>query len=429
MKASRANYIQGVVDLPGDKSISHRAAMLASIADGRTEITNFLAAEDCLSTLACLRRLGVDIDRDETTVIIEGVGLNGLREPEAELDCGNSGTTARLISGILAGQRFDSTLTGDGSLQRRPMSRVIDPLQKLGGRIDSNGGRMPLVIHGSMLSGIEQTLDVASAQVKSCILLAGLYADGITTVIEPTPTRDHTECMLAWLGVDVAADDLAEGRRLSVNGGSRLNARDIEVPSDISSAAFFMTAAACLPGSEVDMPSVGYNPTRKGIADVLRNLGVKIEVTREREQCGEPVADLTVRGGIFSSSDNNIINGRIIANIIDEIPVLAILGTQLDGGIEIRDAEELRVKETDRIHAVVSNLRRMNAKVDEFDDGFRVHRSDLKGSVVESFGDHRIAMAFGVAGILASGETHIDGADCAAVSFPGFFEMLKNVVR
>lgn len=417
--------------MPGDKSISHRSTILAAIADGTTNISNYLAAEDCLSTLECLRSLGVAIERNGTDVTVVGRGPHGLVPPANELDCGNSGTTARTISGVLAGQNFPSTIYGDESLSLRPMRRIIDPLTKMGAMIESSDGRLPLKFAGNTkLSGISHRLLVASAQVKTCILLAGLYADGLTTVIEPTISRDHTERMLEWFGVDVVIENVGTERHISVQGGSRLSANDIVVPGDISSAAFLLVAAACLSGSKIELMNIGLNPSRTGIIDVLTRFGVNIERQNEREQCNEPVGNLIVSGGITSSNDYlPILDGPIIANIIDEIPILAILGTQLENGLEVRGASELRVKETDRIDAVVKNLRAVGVKVDEFEDGFRVHRSTIVGGRVSSFGDHRIAMAFAVAGLLSTDGINIDGSECTDISFPAFFDVLSSLVR
>lgn len=403
--------------------------MFSAIAVGNAEITNFSASEDCSSTLRCLQELGVEIHRNESTVNISGVGFRGLRQPAEVLDCGNSGTTMRLMSGILAGQAFHSVLAGDESLRSRPMRRVIEPLSQMGAVIESDDGRAPLRISGRLLQAIDYRLPVASAQIKSCILLAGLGADGETSVIEPTATRDHTERMLNWLGDGVIETYDGKAKRITVSGGRELAARDIQVPGDISSAAFFLVAAACLPGSEVTVPNVGLNSTRRAVVDAMQQLGARIQISNERLQSNEPVADLIVRGGIETKAGDarNLLRGDIIANLIDEVPVLAVLGTQLPDGLEIRDAAELRVKESDRIKAVVDNLKRMNAEVEEFPDGLRVARSDLNGAKIESYGDHRIAMAFAVAALLAEGETEILGAECAGVSFPDFFEILAAV--
>jgi 3-phosphoshikimate 1-carboxyvinyltransferase len=404
--------------------------MLAAMATGETTIENFATSQDCTSTLECLRRLGVEIRQDGTTVTIRGVGTTGFRRPDADLDCGNSGTTMRLLAGIVAGQDFDSVLTGDDSLRRRPMNRIADPLSMMGAGIESDAGRAPIKILGKHpLRAIEYKLPVASAQIKSCVLLAGLNGEGETSVIESVPTRDHTERMLRWFGVDVGESEVDGARRVSVRGGSVLSSDgDIYVPADISAAAFFMVAAASLPYSNIWINNLGLNPTRSAIIDVLMNkLGGTAYLSEQREVNNEPVGTFSVKGRLKPQQSNEI-NGGIVANLIDELPVLAVFGTQLESGLEVRGAAELRVKESDRISAVVENLRRMGADVEEFKDGFRVGRSRLKGARVDSFGDHRIAMAFAVAGLVADGETEIDGAECAAVSFPRFFEELESVV-
>ncbi len=430
MRVGPASSIRGNISLPGDKSISHRAALIASIAVGSTRIDNFASSADCESTLACLRHLGVEIRRDGEAVVVLGVGKTGLKPPDGPLDCGNSGTTMRLIAGILAGQSFDCVLTGDDSLRKRPMNRIIEPLNLMGAALESTDGRAPLTVKGiNPLKGIEYQTPVASAQIKSCVLLAGLNSNGVTSVVEPVQTRDHTERMLRWFGVDVAVDGTGDGTKISVLGNATLTARDLIIPSDISSAAFFMVAAACLEGSDITLPNVGFNPSRRAIFDVLSDLGARIEIIETKEICNEPVASLRIRGGLSGSDTTPVLRGPIIANLIDEIPILAILGTQLECSLEIRDAAELRVKESDRISAVVENLRRMGSAVTEFPDGFKVERSDLKGATIDSFGDHRIAMAFAVAGLLADDETEIIGADCADVSFPGFFETMASVVK
>ena len=406
--------------------------MIAAMAIGETRIDNFATSADCASTLSCLASLGVSILRENSTVKIKGVGKSGFAKPANALDSGNSGTTMRLLAGILAGQKFESTMIGDESLQARPMKRVIKPLGEMGVIITSNEGSAPLTISGkNPVTAINYSPPVASAQIKSCILLAGLNSDGKTSVLESVQTRDHTERMLRWFGVDVATDAAENGTSISVNGDALLTARDITIPSDISSAAFFMVAAACLQGSDITLPNVGFNPSRRAIFDVLLDLGADIQILEVNERCNEPVATLRIRGGIRSMQPNAtpILRGRIIANLIDEIPILAVFGTQIDSGLEIRDAAELRVKESDRIAAIVENLQRMGANVTEFPDGFRVARSDLKGAAIDAFRDHRIAMAFAIAGLLADGETEIAGAECADVSFPGFFETLAGVVN
>ncbi len=442
MKIKSADFVKGEINLPGDKSISHRAAMLLAISESRAKIENFATSEDCSSTLRCLQDLGVNIEREGNTVFIEGVGKKGLKKPDKQLDCGNSGTTMRLLSGILAGQDFDSILVGDNSLQSRPMKRIIEPLELMGAKIESNEGKAPLNIHGkNPLKSIEYILPIASAQVKSCVLLAGLNADGSTKAINPkskkevAPSRNHTELMLKYLGANIEESfRVAEGsfiHEVIVKGASTLKAKDIYIPSDISSAAFFLVAASCLSGSEIILKNVGLNVTRSAILEVLQSFGTEIKIENEREINSEIIGDIRVAGKETLSSNivSNKIDGDIIANLIDEIPILAVFGTQIVGGLEVRDAEELRAKESDRISSVVENLKRMEADVIEYEDGFRVEKSKLKGAKVDSFGDHRIAMAFAVAGLFAEGETEIIDADCAKVSFPEFFQVLQNVVK
>lgn len=423
-----AKCLKGEVALPGDKSMSHRAAMISAIAEGETRVENFATSADCAATVDCLRRLGVGIRADGRSVIVHGVGKTGLRPAEGLLDCGNSGTTMRLLSGILAGQNFDSILTGDDSLVLRPMKRIIEPLTSMGTNIESADGCAPLTIHGrNPLRSIDYKLPVASAQIKSCVLLAGLNSDGETRVLESVATRDHTERMLRWFGVTVNEGKVGADESISVNGTAKLIARPVTIPADISAAAFFMVGAACLPGSDLLMKGVGLNPSRSAVIEFLADLGARIDVMSESEVNNEPIGDVRSWGSLGTPRINEL-RGDRVAQLIDEIPIIAIVGTQLEGGLEVRDAGELRVKETDRIAAVVENLRRMGADVEEFDDGFRVGRSRLRGARVDSFGDHRIAMAFAIAGLLAEGETEIEGAECVDVSFPGFFDVLQNVV-
>ncbi len=442
MKVKSANYLQGEVALPGDKSISHRAGLFSALATGTSKITNFATSADCASTLDCLKKLGVKIRHEGTTVYLQGVGKLGFSTPFEDLDCGNSGSTMRMLAGILAGQNFSSRLIGDESLSLRPMKRIIEPLVLMKAEIAANENRAPLNITGrNPLQAIEYESKVASAQVKSCVLLAGLFAEGKTKVINPpaaTPiptSRNHTELMLNYLGVDLIEKFIETARgfvhEITIDGDAQLTARDLNVPSDISAAAFFLVAAACLPQSDIILKNVGLNPSRRGIVEVLQSLGAKIEVLDEQTICNEIVGDLRVRGQNFlvSTLASNIIKGDVISNIIDEIPILAVFGTQLEHGLEIREAAELRVKESDRIKTVVENLRRMGARVEEFADGLRVERSELKGAVVDSFGDHRIAMAFTVAGLFATGETEIVGAQWASVSFPAFFQTLAEISK
>jgi 3-phosphoshikimate 1-carboxyvinyltransferase len=429
MNVRKARSLHGTVTLPGDKSISHRSALIASLADGETRVRSFAASADCASTIACLQAIGVETRWNNGDLIVRGVGRNGFRPPDGPLDCGNSGTTMRLITGILAGQGFDSVLTGDGSLRSRPMTRIIEPLTLMGAEIRSDGGKAPLRITGrTPLKAISYRTPVASAQVKSCILLAGLFAEGETSVAEDVPTRDHTERMLRWFGVTVCSE-MRSGRMVhSVSGGQTLKPRDLVVPADISAAAFFLSAAAGIPGSDLTLPNVGVNPTRNAVLDVLIQSGARIELSDHAGEDNEPTATLRVKGGLANTGKMLVVDGPVIANLIDEIPVLAVLGTQLEKGLEVRDAAELRVKESDRINAVVENLRRMKADVEEFPDGFRVTRSDLHGAEIDSFGDHRIAMAFAVAGLFADGKTTILRPECVDVSFPGFFQTLAGVV-
>lgn len=432
--------------MPGDKSISHRAAMIAALAEGTSRIRNFSTSADCNSTLSCLEALGVTIECDGTNLLISGVGNDGLRTPKAALNCGNSGTTMRLLAGILAGQDFESTLTGDESLLSRPMARIIEPLRMMGASISSHDGRAPLVIHGHKpLNAISYELLVASAQLKSSILLAGLNAVGRTEVIENEVTRDHTERMLREFGVQIEsghAEREGENARFaivtSVNGLARFQSRDICVPGDISSAAYFIAAAALLSGSSLQVSEVGVNPTRVLFLEQLRALGLDVEITDVREESNEPVGIVRVHGSDRSERQTSsaefdsplMIQGLIVPQLIDELPLLAVVGSQIAGGIEIRDAAELRVKESDRIATTAMNLKAMGVEVKEFDDGLRVGgRAQLRGAKIDPRGDHRIAMAFTVAGLLAEGETEILDSECVAVSFPEFFDLLESMVE
>ncbi|MGE0101728.1 MAG: 3-phosphoshikimate 1-carboxyvinyltransferase [Blastocatellales bacterium] len=419
----QATKFEGDFQIPGDKSISHRSGMMAAIGSGRSTIRNYSSARDCQSTLDCLEMLGVEISRAPEAIIIEGVGLDGLRAPSGILDAGNSGTTIRLLSGILAGQPFTIVITGDESIQRRPMKRVIEPLTLMGARIEARDGNFaPLTITGGGLKSIEYKPPVASAQVKSCVLLAGLFTDGVTTVIESTPTRDHTEVMLRQIGAQIEQ----QGERISVTGRQPLRPLgDYTVAGDLSSAAFFIVAALLCPGSRVRLRHIGVNPSRTALLDVLRQIGGRIEVESPRLVHGEPVADLVAESSQLSGDLE--LSGAVIANLIDEIPILAIAGTQLDGTLTIRDARELRVKESDRIRAIVDNLRLIGIEVEEFEDGLRIRgRQTIRGGEINSFGDHRIAMAFAVAGLIAEGETVINDADAAAVSLPEFYDLLRR---
>jgi 3-phosphoshikimate 1-carboxyvinyltransferase len=435
-----ARKIRGQVQLPGDKSISHRAAMIAALADGTSSIRNFSSSADCAATLSCLMALGVGIERDHAALAITGAGLDGMRAAAGALDCGNSGTTMRLLAGILAGQDFKSTLTGDDSLRSRPMQRIIEPLRMMGARISSPDGRAPLVIEGHRdLKAITYELLVASAQVKSCILLAGLSANGQTEVVENGITRDHTERMLNSFGVRVETGDAGQAgetaRSIRIKGPAHLRAQDVSIPGDISSAAYFIAAAALLPESSLEVRDVGVNPTRVLFLEQLRTLGLPAEIIDVREESNEPVGVIRVRGSEAPASPAQsdspmMIRGFMVPQLIDELPLLAVVGSQIEGGIEIRDAAELRVKESDRIATTAMNLKAMGAKVEEFDDGLRVAGgAPLHGAKIDPRGDHRIAMAFTVAGLLAEGETEIEDADCVAVSFPEFFDLLESVVE
>lgn len=437
MRIQPARRVRGHLRLPGDKSISHRAALLSALARGSALITNFSTSADCASTLACLTQLGVNIERQGTSVSVEGVGPKGLHEPHAALDCGNSGTTMRLLSGVLAGQNFVSDLTGDESLRSRPMKRVIEPLEMMGAHISSNEGRAPLRVTGRKpLRPISYLMPVASAQVKSCVMLAGLLAHGQTEIIEQGgPTRDHTERMLRWHDVTVDKRYQQAGAEVfTVHGPTDYPARDINVPGDISSAAFFISVAVLLSGSELEISDVGLNPTRAQIIQVMEQLGASVQVDEVREECNEPIGTLRIKGGAelapMKDWHSNILRGSLIPQLIDELPMLAIVGTQVRGGLTIRDAAELRLKESDRIGATVANLRAMGAEVEEYEDGLSVGGpTRLRGAMLDSRGDHRIAMAFAVAALLAEGESEINDAECAGVSFPEFFRLLESVVE
>lgn len=418
--------LRGEMRVPGDKSISHRAAMMAALAEGRTEISNFSSAADCASTLDCLRALGVEITRGET-ITVAGTG-GELSAPSALLDAGNSGTTMRLLAGVLAGQDFTSIITGDGSLRLRPMLRVAKPLREMGAEIATQAsGCAPLEIKGrNPLRSIEYRLPVASAQIKSAILLAGLRATGRTTVIEPARTRDHTERMLQHFGVEVTRD----GECVGVAGGARLRARDLRVPGDISSAAFFLAAAVMLPGSDLTITNVGLNPTRSAFLTALEKMGAHLEISDEKIEGGEPTGTLRVRGKEAREASRAIeIAGDIIPNLIDELPLLAFVAAGTNCELEVRDAAELRVKESDRIAATAENLRRMGARVEEREDGWRIYGAKkLRGAELSSYGDHRIAMACAVAALAAEGASQIEEARSAvAVSLPEFWSLLESI--
>src|SRR6058998_575715 len=418
---SPAGRLRGRVRVPGDKSISHRAALIGALARGDTVIHNFLRADDCLHTVGCLRALGVGIEDEGSRLIVRGMGPRW-RAPMTPLNAGNSGTTMRLLAGILAGQPFQTELTGDASLRTRPMDRIVEPLSRMGARIVASGdGRFPpLRITGGSLRGITYTLPVASAQVKSAVLLAGLLAEGPTTVVEPTPTRDHTERMLAAFGAPIRRD----GDRVSVTAAA-LRGHEVRVCGDISSAAFLLAAAAGMPGPELTIEHVGLNPTRRGFLYVLRALGAEVFVRQTGEDTGEPVGAVTVRGRRLRGVR---IGGSLIPRVIDELPVLCVIATAAEGETVISDAAELRVKESDRIAVIARGLRALGGEVEERPDGLTVYGSRLRGGRVGSAGDHRIAMAFAVAGLLAGGPVTVEGAESIAVSFPEFTRVLRDVV-
>ena len=412
----------GTIRLPGDKSISHRYAMLAAIAEGTSVIRNYSSGADCHSTLGCLRSLGVEVREDGRDVTVRGDGLHGFECYAWQLDAGNSGSTIRMLSGILAGQAFVSRLGGDESLSKRPMQRIMTPLEKMGAKISARDGKFPPIeIHGGALQPIEYDMPVASAQVKSCVLLAGLYADGETLVREPARTRDHTEVALREFGAEVAT-----GRGwASVRGPAKLHGRELNVPGDLSSAAFFLVAAAIVPGSIVIVQGVGLNPTRAMLIDFLVMAGVEIRILEMGMQNGEPVGDLLVRG---TRLKGGVIEKQWAAALIDEIPVLAILGAVSEGGLTVRDAAELRLKETDRIETLAVNLRRMGVAIEPAPDGFRIPGGQrFRAAELDSFGDHRIAMACAVAALRADGPCVIQNADAAAVSFPEFWQSLRGL--
>ncbi|MDT8419597.1 MAG: 3-phosphoshikimate 1-carboxyvinyltransferase [Desulfuromonadales bacterium] len=416
--------LRGEVLVPGDKSISHRAIMFASLAEGRSRVRGLLRGEDCMSTLAAFQSMGVNVQEEASgDLLIDGRGLGGLQEPDTVLDCGNSGTTMRLMSGILSGQPFFSVLTGDQYLRRRPMGRVIEPLTAMGARISGRdlGRKAPFAINGGQLQPFEYHSPVASAQVKSAILLAGMQVDGVTTVFEPHLSRDHSERMLRFFGADVTSFDGGA----SVRGRATLTARDVDVPGDISSAAFFLVAGLIVPGSEILLKNVGINPTRSGIVDILQAMGGKIEVLNQRELSGEPVADLLVKSSDLHGIE---IGGELVPRAIDEFPVISVAAACAEGITTISDAKELRVKETDRIAAMCDTLGSIGADIAPLEDGMRISGGNpLQGGVVDSCGDHRIAMSLAVAALTAKAAVTIRDTGCTATSFPNFWELLDDV--
>ena len=420
----RASSISGTITLPGDKSISHRYAMIAAIAEGATRIQNYSTGADCHSTLGCVRALGIEVEGAGTEFVVHGKGLDGLRAAAADLDAGNSGSTIRMLSGILAGQPFLSRIGGDDSLSRRPMQRIMKPLAEMGAHIRAREDKFPpLEINGTRLRPIEYKLPVASAQVKTCVLFAGLFAEGETSVIEPVRARDHTEIALREFGAEV----MVERQKITVAGRPRLTARELVVPSDLSSAAFFLVAALLVPGSQLTIRGVGLNPTRSALLDFLTGMGAKIAIPELASQNGELVGEIRVG---YSDLRGGVIEGALTAALIDEIPVLAVLGAATEDGLTVKDAGELRIKETDRIQTVVDNLRRLGVAAEETPDGMVIPgRQEFRGAAFDSFGDHRVAMAFAVAALRADGESVIEGAEAAAVSFPEFWDTLSHCAR
>ena len=422
MEIKKQTRLRGELTVPGDKSISHRAVMFGSLAQGTTRITHFLEGADCLSTISCFRKMGVDIERNASEILVHGKGLHGLSAPSEILDVGNSGTTTRLISGILAGQSFTSELNGDASIQSRPMKRIMTPLQSMGADIVSikGNGCAPLRITGKSLQAVHYQSPVASAQVKSCVLLAGMYADGITRVTEPVLSRNHTEIMLNYLGARVTS----QGTTASIEPEPVLKAREIQVPGDISSAAYFIAAGLLTPDSQILLRNVGINPTRDGILKVCRAMGADITLLNVNEE-GEPVADLLIRSGQIHGTT---VEGSIIPTLIDEIPMIAVMAAFAEGTTVIRDAAELKVKESDRIAVVTEGLRRMGADIQPTEDGMIIHGGKpLQGAKINSYLDHRIAMSFAVAGTICDGTMDIVKGDCVNISYPEFHKDLYSL--
>lgn len=424
MTITKAKSLKGEITVPGDKSISHRGVMFGAISEGITELTGFLDGADCRSTIGCFKAMGIDISQDKDHVVIHGKGLHGLSAPSNMLDVGNSGTTTRLISGILAGQPFISSLNGDESIQKRPMGRIITPLTQMGAHIKSikDNGCAPLEIGGRQLHSIHYDSPVASAQVKSCVLLAGLYADGITSVTEPVVSRNHTELMLSGFGADIKS----EGLTASIVGNPKLVGQKIAVPGDISSAAYFIAAGLICDNADLLIKNVNTNPTRAGIIKVAKDMGGKLELLNERIVSGEPVADIHVS---TSSLHGCEISGEIIPTLIDELPVIAVMAAAATGTTIIKDAAELKVKESDRIATVTENLKAMGADVTATEDGMIiVGGKELQGTTIKTYKDHRIAMAFAVAGLIADGKTDFDDEKCPVISYPKFFETLERLL-
>ena len=424
MKISKLTHpLRGELKVPGDKSISHRAVMLGSLAQGDTEVSDFLEGADCLSTIDCFRKMGIDIEKTDHKIIIHGKGLHGLKKPYGILDCGNSGTTMRLISGILSGQSFESTLTGDQSIKKRPMNRIIRPLKLMGADIKSINSNdcAPLSIVGKQLNGIEYHSPLASAQVKSCILLAGLYADSPTSVTEPYVSRNHTELMLSYFEGDVKTLETTA----MIQPEPHLKGQKVDVPGDISSAAYFIAAALMIPGSKILLKNVGINPTRSGIITVCKSMGGKIELINQRNDGYEPTADLLIQS---SDLHGCVIGGGMIPTLIDEIPIIAVLASFASGITMIKDAQELKVKESNRLDIMVKELQAMGVNVEGTDDGMIIQGGNpMNGTEIESYLDHRIAMAFSIAGLVCEGETTIKHSNCIDISYPGFYKDLAEL--
>jgi len=422
-KISPAGRLEGSIRLPGDKSVSHRYGILASIAEGTSKIHHYSTGADCQSTLSCMRALGVTITRDDAGVVtVEGRGLDGLSKPAAELDAGNSGSTIRMLSGVLAAQNFTSSIGGDASLSRRPMERIMKPLELMGARIEARDGKYPpLTIHGAALKALRYEPPMASAQVKTCVLMGGLFAEGETTVVEKIRTRDHTEVALREFGADITVG----GEEITVKGRARLQGRELSVPGDLSSAAFFLVAASILPESRLTIQGVGLNPSRTALLDWLMSAGARIKVVNIQEVSGELTGDLLVTGAPVAGG---VIEGATTAALIDEIPVLSVLGAVSTNGLVVKDARELRVKETDRIATVAENMKRMGVAIEVQEDGFRVPGGQkFRAAAVDSFHDHRIAMAFAIAGLTAADTTAVENSEAASVSFPEFYATLRQI--
>ena len=425
MKINKVSKLNGTIIVPADKSITHRSIMLSSIAEGKSYVNNYLKSDDCLMTMNAFKQMGVNIEQKENSLIINGVGINGLKNPIREIYAGNSGTTTRLLSGVLAGQKFSSTITGDDSLSKRPMKRVIEPLTLMGTDIKAKENNfLPMTINPSKaLKSINYVSPVASAQVKSCILFAGLYADGITTVTEPIKSRDHSEKMFKTFGADISVDDL----KVSIKHCDKLYAQEVTVPCDISSAAFFIVAGLIVPNSNIKILNVNINKTRDGILTVLKNMDADIVLDNVRIVSGEDVADMEIKSSKLTSTS---FGKEIVPSLIDEIPIIVLAATQAEGKTVISGAKELKVKESDRIHSVASQLNKMGADIQETDDGFIINGpTRLKGATVDSFDDHRIAMMLSIAGLIAEGETEILKSDCVKISFANFYEVLKKLCK